>query len=88
MHLAGDVHVQFVKEPALRTTDPYPVNPLAANVSPEPAPPQPYGLTKKVDATLEMQDLGVPQARKKPNVHHDRQANHVGRRMEIPERIF
>jgi hypothetical protein len=54
-------------------------HPLAPDVSrkqrTEPVPPQADGLVADVDPALEQQILDVPQAQRKPHVHHDDEAD-------------
>ena len=39
-----------------------------------------------VDPTLEQQVLDVPQRQLEPHLHHDHQADHLGRGVEVAER--
>lgn len=52
----------------------------------EPVPPQPHGFVANVDPALEQQVFHVPQALRKPDVHHDDEADDLGRGVEIAER--
>jgi hypothetical protein len=42
----------------------------------------PHGLMADVDAALEQQILDVPQRRGEANLHHNHEADHLGRRIE------
>jgi hypothetical protein len=48
-------------------------------------PPKPDGLMADLDAALMQQVLDVPQREREPDVHHDRQADDLGRRLEVLE---
>lgn len=41
----------------------------------------------EVDAALEQQILNISQRQRKPHIHHHDQADDLGRRVEIPERV-
>jgi hypothetical protein len=48
-------------------------------------PPKPDGLMADLDAALVQQILDVPQREREPDVHHNRQADDFGRRLEVLE---
>jgi hypothetical protein len=54
----------------------------------EPVPPEPDRLVANVDAALEQQILDLAERQWLAHIHHHRQANDLGRRVEIAERIF
>ena len=54
----------------------------------EPVPPQPYCLMANIDAALEQDILNLAQRQRVANVHHHREANNLGRRVEISKWIF
>jgi chemotaxis response regulator CheB len=41
-----------------------------------------------IDAAFVEQIFDLPQRKRKPNIHHHSQTDNLGRRLEIPERIF
>jgi hypothetical protein len=41
--------------------------------------PVPHGLVAEANPALEKQVLDVPQRQRKPNLHHDHKADHLGR---------
>ena len=53
----------------------------------EPVPPETHSLVTDVDATLEQQVLDLTQRQRISNVHHHRQTDDLGRRVEITEGI-
>ncbi len=54
----------------------------------EPVPPEPDRLVADIDATFEQQVFDLPQRQRIADVHHHREANHLGRTVEITEWIF
>ena len=91
MSLAVDLHKHVVKVPAPMPKTPHPAHPLTTNVSrkkwPEPVPPKSHGLVTNVDPAFERQILDVAQRQREPDVHHDHQADHFGRGVEVAERV-
>jgi hypothetical protein len=61
---------------------------LATSHRTEPVPPEPDRLVANVDAALEQQILDLAERQWVAHIHHHRQANDLGRRVEIAERIF
>ena len=53
----------------------------------EPVPPQPHRLMADIDAALEQNVLDLAQRQRIPDIHHHRQADDFGRRVEITEQI-
>ena len=64
-------------------------NALAPNVPseqrPELVPPHPQLLVAQIDPALEEEVLDVAQRKRKPDVHHNHEADHLGRWVEIAE---
>jgi hypothetical protein len=82
-HLAIQLHVHLVEMPAPVTEPSHPAHALATDISrkygTEAIPPLPHRLVTNVDAALEQQVLDVPQRQRKAHIHHDHQADHLGR---------
>jgi hypothetical protein len=53
----------------------------------EAIPPEPYRLVADVDAPLEEQIFDLPQRQRIADIHHHREADDLGRTVEITERI-
>ena len=53
----------------------------------EPVPPEPYRLVADIDTALEQQVLDLAQRQRVPDIHHHRQADDLGRTIEIAEWI-
>jgi len=54
----------------------------------EPIPQEPHRLVADIDASFKQKILDLPQRQRIPDIHHHRQADHLGRRVEITECIF
>jgi len=54
----------------------------------EPVSPKPNRLVTDVDATFGQQVLDLPQRKRKPDIHHHREPNYLGRTVEISEGVF
>ena len=54
----------------------------------EPVPPEAHRLMTDIDAAFEQQILDLAQRKWVVHIHHHRQTNDLGRRVEIAERIF
>lgn len=54
----------------------------------EPVPPKPHRLVADIDVAFKQQVLGPPHRQRIPDVHHHRQADYLGRAVEIAKRIF
>lgn len=87
--LTVDLHKHLVEVPLPLPETLHPAHALTPNIGSkqraETVPPQPHGFMANVDPALEQQVLDVAQAQRKPDVHHDDQTDHLGRRGEIPE---
>jgi len=90
MHLAVDLHIHLVEVPFPLAKALHSVHPLAPDIGckqrAEPVPPMPHRLVADVDPVLGQQILNVPQAQRKPHVHHHNQPDDLGRRVEIAKR--
>ena len=53
----------------------------------ETVPPEPYRLVTDVDAPLNEQIFDLPQRQRIADIHHHREADHLGRAVEIAEGI-
>ena len=89
MQLTVDLHKNFVEvlSPVAR---PQPRNPLLSDLSREqrtkPIPPKPNRFVADLDAALIQQVFDVAPRQRVSNIHHNRQADDIGRRLEVPER--
>ena len=54
----------------------------------EPVPPETHGLVADVDPALEQDVLDLAQRQRIADLHHLRQANDIGRLIEIAEGVF
>ena len=92
MRLAVDPHKRFVQVPSpsgirsiLLDT---PLPDLRGKNRTEPAPPETDCIAANVDATLKQQIFDLPQRKRIADLHHHREADHLGRTVEIPEGIL
>ncbi len=53
----------------------------------EPVPPEPHGFMANVDATLEQNIFTLSKQQWIADVHHNHEADHLGRAIEITDRI-
>ncbi len=53
----------------------------------EPVPPEPHGFMANIDAALDQQIFGLAQRERITELHHHREADHLGRAIEITEGI-
>ena len=87
---AVDLHVDLVEVPAPLGVRPLLIAPLLADLYGEqwtkPVPPQSHRLVADVDDPLEQQALDVTQGKRVFHVHHDHDADHLGRRVEPAKR--
>ncbi len=60
---------------------------LAGEHRTEPVPPEPYPLVANVYATLKQDIFYLPKGQWIADIHHDREANHLGRAIEISKWI-
>jgi len=51
-------------------------------------PSEPYRLVADINASFKQKILNLPQRQRIPDIHHHRQADNLGRRMEITECFF
>ncbi len=65
-----------------------PLPDLRGEHRPKTVPPETYRLVADIDATFEQQILDLPQRQRIPDVHHYREANYLGRTVEITEGIL
>ena len=83
MHLTVDLHINLVDVPLPVAKAAHPAYPLTSDISrehwPESVPPQTNGLVTQVDASFEQQFLHISQRQRKPHVHHDHEADYLGR---------
>ena len=61
---------------------------LAGEHRTEPVPPEPYCLVADIDAPLEQEILDLSQRKRIADVHHHREADYLGRAVEITEGIL
>ena len=54
----------------------------------EPIPQEPHRLVADIDASFKQKIPDLPQRQRIPDIHHHRQADNFGRRIEIMECIF
>ena len=81
VRLAVDPHEHLVQVPApagIRMVLDTALSDLRCEHRTEPVPPEPHGLVTNIDAALEQQILDLPQRQWIPDVHHHRQADHLG----------
>lgn len=82
MLLPIDHHKHLVEVPAPVTEPAHLRHTLATDLrgehGAEPVPPKPHSLVANVDPALEQQVLNVPQAQRKPDVHHYHQPDDFG----------
>jgi len=88
MDFAVDLHEDFVQVPApvqigslMDAAFPY----LRGEHRTEPVPPEPHRLMPDIDAAFTKNILDLAQPLRIPDVHHHREANTLGRRVEISE---
>ncbi len=86
---AVDLHENLVEVPASMPEIPHRLDPTPAYLGrenrPEPVPPEPHRFMRDVDAALVQQVLDVPERKRVAHIHHDRQADDLGARFEIPK---
>jgi hypothetical protein len=91
MRLAIDPHEHFVRVPLPLRIAPV-LDTTLANLGSkhwtESIRPEPYRLMADVDAALEHQILDMAQRQRITDVHHRREADDLGRTVEMAERIF
>ena len=91
MGFAVDLHEDFVQVPA-----PVRIGPLMNAAFPyfrgehrtEPVPPEPHRLVAEMDTALAKNILDLRQRQRIPDVHQHREANNLGRQVEIPEWVY
>lgn len=86
--LAVDLHEHLVQVPA-PTARTHPRNPTLSDLRrkhrTEPVPPKSHRLMANLDATFVQQVLDIAKGKREPNVHHHRQADNFGARLEVFE---
>ena len=91
MRLAIDLHENLVRVPAPPRIE-MTLNPALPDLGREhrakPVPPKPHRLVADIDPAVEQQVLDLAQRQRIPNIHHHRQANDLGRAVEITEGIL
>jgi len=90
MRLAVDPNKNLIQVPApirIRTIKNPPLPDLRSEHRAEPVPPKTYRLMADIDATFEQHALNLAQRQRVADVHHHREADDLGRRVEIAERI-
>ena len=91
MRLAVDPNKHLIQVPApvrIRTMMNPPLPDLRSEHRAEPVPPETHRLVADIDATFEQHVLNLAQRQRVADVHHHREADDLGRRVEIAERIF
>ena len=90
MSLAVDPNKDLIKVPApvrvVASLD-APISDLAGKQGAEPVPPVPNRLVRDVDAAFEQKVFNLAQGQRIADVHHHREADHLGRTVEISEGI-
>jgi len=89
VRFAVDLHENLVQVPLpirMRTNllNPFPSD-LGRKHRPKPVPPETDRLMTDIDAAFVQQIFDVPERKREPNIHHNRQADDVGRRLEVLE---
>jgi len=79
MGLTIDLHKHLIDVPAPLTKTSHPADPLTLDIRckhwTEPVPPVPDRLMANVDPALREQIFDIPQAQRKPNIHHHHKPN-------------
>src|SRR6056297_471711 len=88
--LAVDLYENLVEVPSpvagFHASD-APLPDLGGEHRPKPVPPEPNRLVTDLDTTLVQQILDVSERQREADVHHDRQADDLGRRLEVLEGV-
>ena len=86
---AIDLHEDLVEMPTSMPEGPNRLDSAPADFCrencPEAVPPEPHRLMGDVDPALVEQVLDVPQRQRVADIHHHREADYLGARLEIPE---
>ena len=92
MHLAIDLHVDLVEMPTPWGVDPHAIDALFADFGSEhraeAVPPKPDGFMADIDPAFGEQVFNVAQRQRVFDVKHDHEADHLGRTVEIAERVL
>jgi hypothetical protein len=84
---AVDLHEDLVETPTPMPEAPHRLDPVAPDLGrenrPEPVPPEPHRFMSDVDRPFMKQVLGVPERKRVADIHHDRQADDLGRSLEV-----
>ena len=91
MHLAFDLHENFVQIPLPVRIRPQPLHSLSADFSgehrAETVPPEPNRFVADIDTALVQQVFHIPQRQKKSDVQHHCQADDFGAALKALERV-
>lgn len=60
---------------------------LAGEHRPKPIDPEPHALVADIDPALMEKVFDIPKRKRKPDIHHHRKLDDLGRRFEVAERI-
>ena len=84
---AVDLHEHLIEMPAPMSESSHRLNTAAPDLRrenrPEPVPPEPHRLMGDVDAALMQQVFHIPQRQRVAHLHHHREADDLGARLEI-----
>ncbi len=84
-----DLHEHLVEVPASMPETPHRLDAAAPDLrgkdGAETVPPEPNRLMCDIDAPLVQQILDVPQRERIPDIHHHREADDLGRGLEVAE---
>jgi len=88
---SADSYEHFVEMPAPPCSGPHLSGTLLPNLGrkqgTKPVPPGSYRLVADIDPAFLEQILDLTQRQRKPDIHHHRQADHLGRCLEVSEGI-
>jgi hypothetical protein len=91
MPFAIDLHKDLVDVPAPIRLGPHLIDALLPDLGrehrAEPVPPEADSLMADLDPALVQQVFDIPQRQGEPDVHHHRQADDLGRRLELAKRV-
>lgn len=91
VRLTIDLHKHLVQMPLPVRIRSHPTNSVSSDLSREhwakSVPPEPNCFMAYVDATFVQKIFDVAERERKPNVHHDRQADDLRARFEVPKWI-
>ena len=87
---AVDLHENLVQVPSpvrIRSMMNTPLSDFRGEHRTKPVPPEPHCFVADIDAAFEQQIFNLPQRQRIADVHHHREADHLGRAVEITEGI-